>query len=258
MDCRIGAYKWPSGENEETAHILRGETTMLRNWEDLPDFMRLDEVRPYWEILYRKRYQLVLKRIFDVVMAAILAVLLFIPMIVIAIMVKAESRGPIFYRQERITTYGRKFKIHKFRTMVNNADKKGELLTVDNDPRLTELGKKLRIYRLDEIPQLIDILAGNMSFVGTRPEVAKYVKQYQPEFYATLLMPAGLTSEASIRYKDEYKLLNDADDVDKVYVEQVLPAKMKWNLQSITRFRFLREILTCIRTILAMCGKTYH
>ncbi len=231
---------------------------MLRKWEDIPEFMRLDEVRPYWEILYKKRRQLVLKRMLDVVMAFILAVLLFIPMIIIAIMVKAESRGPIFYRQERVTTYGRKFRIHKFRTMVDNADKKGALLTVDNDSRLTKLGKKLRIYRLDELPQVFDILAGNMSFVGTRPEVVKYVKQYKPEFYATLLMPAGITSEASIRYKDEYKLLNNADDVDRVYIEEVLPAKMKWNLQSITRFRFLREILTCIRTILAMLGKEYH
>ncbi len=258
MDCRVEAFEWPAIENNETVHHFCGDINMLRNWDDLPEFMRLDEVRPYWGILYKKRYQLVLKRIFDVIMAAILAVLLFIPMIVIAIMIKAESRGPVFYKQERITTYGRKFRIHKFRTMVKDADKKGELLTVDNDSRLTHLGKRLRKYKLDELPQVIDILAGNMSFVGTRPEVAKYVKQYKPEFYATFLMPAGLTSEASIRYKDEYKLLNNADDVDKVYIDEVLPAKMVWNLESITRFRFLREILTCIRTVLAMMGKEYR
>lgn len=231
---------------------------MLRKWEELPDFMRIDEVRPYWEILYRKRRQLALKRMFDVVMSLILTVLLFVPMIIIAVKVKRESRGPIFYRQERVTTYGKKFMIHKFRTMVDKADMIGELLTVDNDSRLTELGKKLRKYRLDELPQVLDVLAGNMSFVGTRPEVVKYVKQYKPEFYATLLMPAGITSEASIRYKNEYKLLKDADDVDRVYIEEVLPAKMAWNLQSIVRFRFLREVLTCVRTILAMLGKEYH
>lgn len=231
---------------------------MLRKWEELPEFMRTPEVRPYWEILNKKRGQLVLKRIFDIAAALILLIFLAIPMAVIAVMIKKDSEGPVFYRQERVTTYGRHFRIHKFRTMVSNADKIGTAVTVGNDSRITRVGAKLRGYRLDELPQVLDVLQGTMSFVGTRPEAVKYVEQYKPEWNATLLMPAGITSEASIRYKDEDRLLSAADDVDKVYIEQVLPAKMVWNLESIERFRFLREILTMFRTVFAVCGKDYE
>lgn len=161
-----------------------------------------------------------------------------IPMIIIAVLIKLDSKGPVLYRQERITTYGKRFRIHKFRTMVQNADRVGSAVTVSNDNRITRIGSKLRGLRLDELPQLIDVLQGTMSFVGTRPEASKYVKMYRPEFNATLLMPAGITSEASIRYKDEYKLLSASEDVDKTYIEQVLPGKMVWNLNSIERFSF--------------------
>ena len=231
---------------------------MLKKWDDLPDFMRVDEVRPYWEILDKKRSQLILKRSFDLVVSIILLVVLAIPMGVIAILIKRDSEGPVFYRQERVTTYGRHFRIHKFRTMVSNADKIGTAVTVGNDSRITEVGAKLRRHRLDELPQVLDVICGDMSFVGTRPEAVKYVEQYKPEFNATLLMPAGITSEASIRYKDEDKLLNAADDVDEVYVNEVLPEKMKWNLESIRRFCFLREILTMFRTVVAVLGKDYE
>lgn len=230
---------------------------MLKRWEDLPAFMQVDEVRPYWEVLNRKKGQLVLKRIFDFVVALILLVILAIPMAIIALLIKKDSDGPVFYRQERVTTYGKHFRIHKFRTMVGNADKIGTAVTVGNDRRITKVGAKLRHLRLDELPQVFDVLQGTMSFVGTRPEAVKYVERYKPEFNATLLMPAGITSEASIRYKDEDKLLNAADDVDEVYVNEVLPAKMKWNLESIERFRFLREILTMFRTVFAVLGKDY-
>lgn len=230
----------------------------LKKWEDLPAFMQVDEVRPYWEILNKRRGQLVLKRCFDLLVAVILFIILAIPMAIIAVMIKVEDPGPVLYRQERVTTYGRRFRIHKFRTMVVNADKIGTAVTVGEDPRITNIGRRLRRLRLDELPQLIDVLQGTMSFVGTRPEAVKYVERYRPEYNATLLMPAGITSEASIRYKDEDKLLNAADDVDKVYVEQVLPEKMKWNLESIRRFRFLREILTMFRTVLAVLGKDYN
>lgn len=231
---------------------------MFKKWEDLPEFMQVDEVRPYWEILNGKRGQLLLKRVFDFIVGIILLALLAIPIAVIAVWVKLDSEGPIFYRQERVTMYGQLFQIHKFRTMVSNADKIGSAVTIKDDNRITRAGERLRRLRLDELPQLFDVIIGNMSFVGTRPEAVKYVKKYQPEMLATLLMPAGITSEASIRYKDEAKLLNVADDVDKVYVEQVLPAKMKWNLESIRRFRFLREILTMFRTIFAVFGKDYE
>lgn len=225
---------------------------MLRQWDDLPEFMKTPEVRPYWEILNIRRGQLVLKRSFDLIVALILIVILAIPMIVISIWIKLDSPGTIFYRQERVTTYGKHFRIHKFRTMVSNADKIGTAVTVGNDSRITKAGAKLRRLRLDELPQLFDVIEGTMSFVGTRPEAVKYVERYKPEYNATLLMPAGITSEASIRYKDEDKLLNTADDVDEVYINQVLPEKMKWNLQSIQQFQFVREIYTMIRTVVVV------
>lgn len=231
---------------------------MLRKWEELPEFMRTPEVRPYWEILNKKRGQLALKRIFDIAAALILLILLAIPMAVIAVMIKRDSEGPVFYRQERVTTYGRHFRIHKFRTMVSNADRIGTAVTVGNDSRITRVGAKLRGHRLDELPQVLDVLQGTMSFVGTRPEAVKYVEQYRPEWNATLLMPAGITSETSIRYKDEDRLLSTAGDVDDVYVNEVLPAKMKWNLDSVKRFSFHREILTMFRTVFAVLGKDYN
>lgn len=231
---------------------------MLRCWEELPEFMRTPEVRPYWERLNKKRWQLGMKRVFDLCAACGVLVVTAIPMAVIAVAIKLDSKGPVFYRQERVTTYGKRFKIHKFRTMVSNADKIGTAVTVGGDSRITKVGMKLRSLRLDELPQVFDVIEGTMSFVGTRPEVVKYVKAYKPEFYATLLMPAGITSEASIRYKDESQLIDAADDVDKVYIEQVLPAKMVWNLESVRRFRFLREILTMFRTVAAVLGKDYE
>lgn len=231
---------------------------MLKKWEQLPDFMRVDEVRPYYEVLKKKRVSLVLKRLLDFVGGLILLIVLAIPMAVIAIVIKRDSVGPVFYRQERVTAYGKHFKIHKFRTMVSNADKIGTAVTVGNDSRITKVGAKLRDKRLDEIPQVFDLLSGNMSFVGTRPESVKYVDEYKPEYMATLLLPAGITSEASIRYKDEAELLDAADDVDKVYVEKVLPEKMKYNLESIKKFSFWGEIRTMFRTVFAVLGKEYE
>ena len=230
----------------------------LRKWEDLPAFMQCEEVREYYDILAKKKGALGLKRAFDVVVAVIMLIILAIPMLIIAIMIKLDSPGPVFYRQERVTTYGKRFQIHKFRTMVNNADKIGSAVTVGGDARITKVGNRLRNLRIDEIPQLIDVLTGNMSFVGTRPEATKYVKQYTNEMNATLLLPAGITSEASIRYKDEAELLDAADDVDRVYVEDVLPGKMKYNLQSIKNFSFLGEIATMVRTVFAVLGKDYN
>ena len=230
----------------------------MREWDDLPEYMKTPEVRPYWEILNRKRGELFLKRVFDCTVAFLLLSILAIPMLVIAVLIKLDSPGSVFYRQERVTAYGTRFRIHKFRTMVSDADKIGSSVTVDKDRRITRIGSKLRNLRLDELPQLFDILEGTMSLVGTRPESLKYVEQYQPEYYATLLMPAGVTSEASIRYKKEGELFDITDNIDRVYVEQVLPEKMKWNLESIRRFRFLREIVTLFRTVFAVLGKDYN
>ena len=230
---------------------------MLKEWSKLPEYMQSPEVREYYEILQKRKVGLALKRLFDIAAALCILVLTFIPMAVIAVLIKLDTPGPVFYRQERVTTYGKKFRIHKFRTMVSNADKIGTAVTVGNDSRITRVGAKLRDCRLDELPQLLDVLSGNMSFVGTRPEATKYVEQYRPEYYATLLLPAGITSEASIRYKDEAKLLDAADDVDRVYIEKVLPGKMKYNLESIRHFSFWGDIATMFRTVGAVTGKSY-
>lgn len=230
---------------------------MLRRWEKLPESMRREEIRPYYEILRRKRGQLFLKRVGDLIVAVIMLVFLAIPMAVIAILIKTDSKGPVFFRQKRVTKYGKVFRIHKFRTMVDKAESLGTAVTVDNDSRITKVGSKLRGMRLDELPQLIDVITGDMSFVGTRPEAVKYVDRYEPEYYATLLVPAGITSEASIRYKDEDKLLSGAEDTDEVYVTKVLPEKMKWNLRSVREFNIFRDILTMFRTVAAVLGKEY-
>lgn len=227
---------------------------MLKRWDDLPPFMRNQQVKPYYDILKKKRLSILIKRLFDYVAALIFLAILAIPMLIIAVCIKIDSPGPVFYRQERVTSYGKLFRIHKFRTMVVNADRIGTAVTVGNDNRITRAGKKLRHLRLDELPQLLDVLKGDMSFVGTRPEAVKYVEQYKPEYYATLLLPAGITSEASIRYKDEDKLLGAADDVDRVYLERVLPEKMKWNLDELRSFRLLRELGTMFRTVGAVFG----
>ena len=230
---------------------------LLVPWDKLPKYMRIPEVRFYYDILSKHKLSLGLKRLFDVFFSFIMLLILWPFMLIIGITIKLDSPGPVFFLQERVTTYGKHFSIWKFRTMVSGADKKGAAVTIKGDNRITKVGLFLRKYRLDELPQLINILIGDMSYVGTRPEVVKYVKEYKPEYYATLLLPAGVTSEASIRFKDECELLAIAEDIDKVYIEEILPRKMKWNLNSIERFSFAREILTMIRTILAVLGKDY-
>lgn len=214
--------------------------------------MQIPEVREYYEILSKRKKSLIVKRVFDLVISFILLIIAAAPMIVIAAAIAIDSPGGIFYRQERVTAYGKRFMIHKFRTMVVNADTIGTQVTARNDSRVTKIGKFLRKYRLDELPQLIDVLIGDMSFVGTRPEVVKYVKAYTKEMRATLLLPAGVTSEASIRYKDEADLLSRAEDVDRIYIEKVLPGKMEYNLESIRRFGLFRELKTMIRTVIAV------
>ena len=227
---------------------------MLRRWEDLPKEMQNEAVRPYYESLKDKKISLISKFVFDKVVSLLMLIGLAPVFILLAILIKMDSPGEVFFRQERVTQYGKKFRIHKFRTMVKDAEALGAQVTTKSDMRVTKIGKKLRGCRLDELPQLIDILQGNMSFVGTRPEVTKYVEQYAPDMYATLLLPAGVTSEASIEYKDEEKLLADAKNADKTYVEEVLPQKMQWNLQSLKEFDFVSDIKTMIKTVVAVLG----
>lgn len=231
---------------------------ILKKWDELPENMKNEKVKPYYDVLSHHKGSLALKRTFDFWVSLIMILFFWPIMLIIGIAIKLDSPGSAIFRQERVTTYGKRFKIWKFRTMVSNAEKLGTQVTVGKDKRVTKTGEKLRKYRLDELPQLVNILTGDMSFVGTRPEVVKYVDRYEPEMMATLLLPAGVTSEASIRYKDEARLLDGADDPDEVYVKKVLPEKMKWNLKTIEEFSFLNELLTMIRTVFAVLGKEYN
>ena len=226
----------------------------LKAWESLPQYMQNDAVREYYDILAKRTSSLVVKRLFDIVVSAIMLIVVSPVLLILAVWIKLDSQGPVFFRQARITQYGRVFRIFKFRTMVNNADKIGSQVTVGNDSRITKVGAKIRKLRLDELPQLINVLLGDMSFVGTRPEVKKYVDAYTPEMMATLLLPAGVTSVASIRYKDEAALLDKAEDVDRVYIEQVLPGKMEYNLASVRQFGFWSDISTMVWTVVAVLG----
>ena len=225
---------------------------VLRKWNELPENMRNNKVKAYYDALQKKKTNLVVKMVFDRLVSAFMLVGLLPIFLIIAIMIKVDSDGDVFFRQERVTQYGKRFRIYKFRTMVQNAESIGSQVTTKNDMRVTKVGKKLRGCRLDELPQLINILKGEMSFVGTRPEVLKYVEHYSDEMMATLLLPAGVTSKASIEYKDEENLLNKSANADEIYISMILPEKMKWNLEEILKFNFAEDIKTMIKTVHAV------
>ena len=221
----------------------------MKAFDKLPEEFQNDEVRRYYDILSKKQASVIFKRAFDLFVSVILLIFLIIPIAVIAIAVKCDSKGPVMFRQERVTKYGRRFKIFKFRTMVVNAESLGTMVTTDSDSRVTRIGRKLRKYRLDELPQVFNVLSGSMTVVGTRPEVPKYVDMYEDKYYATLLLPAGITSLASIMYKDEEKLLASTEDADKVYVETILPEKMKYNLEYTGHFSFGSDVKLMFKTV---------
>lgn len=225
-------------------------------YKDLPKEFQNDAVKKYYEIVSRKKISLLFKRIFDIIFSILILLILFIPIIIISIAIKLDSNGSVFYRQVRVTQYGKRFRIFKFRTMVTNADKIGTLVTVKSDARITKVGKFLRKYRLDEFPQIFNILIGDMSFVGTRPEVTRYVEKYSDYMYATLLLPAGLTSYSSINYKDEDEIisehLKDNENIDDIYVNYILPDKMKYNIEYIERFSFLYDIKIMFKTFFSV------
>lgn len=225
-------------------------------WEQLPLQMQTEEVRKYYDILKKKKVSLFFKRAFDLVISVIALVVLSPVYLVLAIAIKIDSPGPVFYRQERVTQYGKSFRIHKFRTMVQNADK-GSQVTVNNDSRITRVGKVIRNCRLDETAQLLDVIRGTVTLVGVRPESPKFVAEYTDEMMATLLLPAGVTSLASIYYKDENKLLEGVEDADKVYIEKILPAKMYYNLKGLEQFSFWGDIKVMFMTVFAVLGKKY-
>lgn len=225
---------------------------MLKEWSQLPEQMKNTQVKEYYDILVKRSISLCIKRFGDFVLAVSLLILLSPIFLILSIWIKCDSKGPIMFRQTRITKYGKKFRIYKFRTMVMNAEQLGTQVTVGKDPRITRVGHLLRKVRLDELPQLLNVIVGDMSFVGTRPEVPRYVDQYSDEMWATLLMPAGITSTASIAYKNEDELLAKANDVDKTYIEDVLPGKMKYNLEYIRKFHWYRDIVIAVQTVFAV------
>lgn len=227
---------------------------MLREWEQLPENMKTDAVRKYYNILKNRRGVLAAKRIMDVFLSLILLVPLSPVMLGIALAIKAEDKGPVFFRQERITTYGKKFRIFKFRTMIVDADKKGPLVTGKADDRITKIGRKLRKCRLDELPQVFNILLGDMSFVGTRPEVEKYVECYTEEMMATLLLPAGVTSSASLAFKEEDEMIEhyveQGETTDEAYINHILPRKMHYNLEYLKQAGVWGDLKVMMRTVL--------
>lgn len=225
---------------------------MLKKWEELPCDMQNPQVRRYYDILSRKKWSLCVKRIADVLISALLLVLLCPVLLIIGIAVRLDSKGPGIFRQVRITAYGRPFYIYKFRSMVKEADRRGGQLTVKGDARITRVGRFLRKWRLDELLQLLNVLAGDMTLVGVRPEVERYVRCYTDEMKATLLLPAGITSRASIRYKDEEKLLEREKDADWVYLNRILPDKMKYNLEELEHFSLWQDVRTMLETLLAV------
>ncbi len=221
---------------------------LICKWKKIPEDLQNEAVYKYWLILRKKNFSLFWKRVFDIAVSFMLLILLALPFLILAIAIKADSKGPVFYRQARVTQYGKIFSIHKFRTMIVDADS-GSQVTVAGDDRITRVGKKIRKIRMDELSQLIDVFLGKMTFVGTRPEVPKYVERYTEEMKATLLLPAGITSLASIKYKDEDRLLASAEDTDETYVNEVLPGKMEYNLQAIRKQGFWRDIGMMFRTV---------
>lgn len=230
---------------------------LIKKWEKLPAELQIDEVKPYYEILRKKNFSLFWKRVFDITVSGIVLLLILPFFLIISLAIVIDSRGPVFYRQERVTQYGKHFRIFKFRSMVVDADKKGTLVTTGNDARVTRVGKFIRKCKIDEMSQLIDIFRGTMTFIGTRPEVPKYVNQYKAEYMATLLLPAGVSSMASIMFKDENDMLKDSENADDIYINQILPIKMKYNLSDIKKYGFWRDIKICFMTIFGVLGKKY-
>lgn len=250
--ARQGAVTRP---DPEPADAERGPEQMkVPRWEDLPADIRTEAVRPYYDVLAGRHRQLRLKRLLDLIGAGVLALALGWLFVVLAVVIKLDSPGPVFFRQQRVTRFGREFRIFKFRTMTHRACGTGALISAGDDLRVTRAGRFMRRYRLDEIPQLIDVLRGTMTLVGTRPEVPEYVRRYSPEMRATLLLPAGVTSTASIRFKNEAQMLAAVPDVDSAYVHTILPVKMRFNLEDIREFSIRRDLRIALDTIRAVLG----
>jgi len=219
----------------------------MKKWEKLPEYIRTEEVKPYYDSFKRKWFFRFLKRTFDIFASFVLLILLFIPSLIIGLIIVCTSKGGPFFLQQRVGRYGKTFKIVKFRTMRMNSEG-DQHITHQNDSRITSVGKFLRKTHVDEFPQLLNVIIGQMSFVGTRPEVQQFVDQYQKEWYATLLMRPGITSTASYSYDDEAKDLTEGS-ANELYLTIVLPKKMKCNLNDIKQISVIHEITILFKTI---------
>ena len=219
----------------------------MKSWDKLPSFLKKEDVKPYYDHLKKKGFYRFLKRSFDIFASFILLGLLFLPSIIIGLIISLTSKGGPFFLQRRVGRYGKPFKIFKFRTMKKDSEG-NQHITHKNDQRITKVGKFLRKTHLDEFPQLLNVIAGQMSFIGTRPEVQQFVDLYQDEWRATLLMRPGITSTASYSFDDEAKVLSEGD-ADKIYLEVVLPQKMAANLEDIAKVSFKRDIKILFKTV---------
>lgn len=224
----------------------------LSNFDELPQSMQNDEVKRYHDILLTKKHTLWLKQVIDFLVCGIVFIITLPFFILFALLIKLTSKGPVFFRQERVGRNAKTFHILKFRTMVKDADRVGIQLTTGDDSRITSFGKFLRKINMDEMPQLLNVLKGDMSIIGTRPEVRRYVDIYSDEMMATLLIKPGMVSLASVKYKNESQLLSTASDPQSVYIEQILPDKMRYNLEYFTRisikedFSILKKTIACV------------
>lgn len=202
--------------------------------------------------LQKKKASLALKRAMDIVLSAFGIAVLSPVLLVIALAIVIDSKGGVFYRQVRVGKDGKEFRIFKFRTMISDADKRGLLITVGADSRITRVGKILRKTKLDELAQLFNVFIGDMSFVGPRPEVPRYVAMYTPAQRNVLLVRPGITDYASVAYRDENDLLEGASDPERVYIEEIMPAKLELNRQYLSSIGVWTDIKLIFATVLAV------
>lgn len=203
-------------------------------------------------VLAERRVHLALKRLMDIAISGCALAVLWPVLLLIALAIKIDDPGPVFYRQVRVGRYGRTFRIYKFRTMVVDADKKGLAITVGCDNRITRMGAFLRKTKLDELAQLINVFVGEMSFVGPRPEVPKYVDMYTPYQRQVLLVRPGITDYASIAYRNENDLLADSDDPERMYIDKIMPDKIELNMKYLREISPIADIRLIVSTIIAV------
>ena len=204
------------------------------------------------ESLRDKKVNLLIKRLFDMVASFLGLVILSPIFIIVSICIKIDSKGPVFFKQKRVGKDGQPFMIYKFRTMVTDAEKLGKQITVGDDNRITKVGKFIRKCKLDEIPQLINVLKGEMSLVGPRPEVPRYVELYDDYQFQVLLVRPGITDYASIEYRNENEILGESSNPEETYINEIMPTKIELNMKYLKNISLSEDFKLIIKTILAI------